>query len=553
MRYSILIIAVVCLGFSAPNTLAQTPGTNNASQTDTKARNGFDCPALVPQTPSADRIANARKCFQQGLELMESRQLTQAAEIFRRALQFDPEYADAYAALGRTYFKLREWQKAIENLNRATSLKSKQREENESALTKVPVAETQPLPKPSPVNVTNNSSNENKVNPPPISFPQNRAATIEVNKSLPPIPTPSKEQSTVPLTKNNSSAGNDTAQLKQLPKEPEKQSIDGPTQPPSQPQPGSIQPGTSSNAPQLKAVEAEVKTVAAPTPAAGKNSALPEQTPVSAPVAMTVTPAPIMKETAGPAVSSIPQIEDLPLTKIYRVGPNDVLDVRLNDSGQQSTLYTVTATGLLEHPLFNEPMSVAGLTVEEIGTRIDEDLRKRAIIEDPKAVVGVRDYGSHAVLVSGLVKDAGTKFLRREAIPLYVVVADAQPLPEAAKVSVVRNESNQIYEIDLNQAADMTFLVRSGDVVTLGPDTTQFVYIGGEIKFPGEKTFRRGLTLMQVILSAGGVGPKAKIAEISRDDGNGFLVPTQFKLKEIASGKAIDPILKPGDRISILR
>lgn len=524
MRYSILIIAVVCLGFSSPNTLAQTPGTNNnASQTETRARNSFDCPALVPQTPSADRIANARKCFQQGLETMESGQLTQAAEIFRRALQFDPEYADAYAALGRTYFKLREWQKAIENLNRATSLKGKQREENESALKKGPVAETQPLPKPSPVNVTNNSSNENKVNPPPISFPQNRAATIEVNKSLPPIPASSKEQNTVPLTKNNSSAGNDTAQ-----------------------------PGTSSNAPQLKAVEAEVKTVAAPTPA-GKNSALPEQTPVSAPVALTVTPATIMKETAGPAVSTIPQIEDLPLTKIYRVGPNDVLDVRLNDSGQQSTLYTVTATGLLEHPLLNEPMSVSGLTVEEIGTRIDEDLRKRAIIEDSKAVVGVRDYASHAVLVSGLVKDAGTKFLRREAIPLYVVVADAQPLPEAAKVSVVRNESNQIYEIDLNQAADMTFLVRSGDVVTLGPDTTQFVYIGGEVKFPGEKTFRRGLTLMQVILSAGGVSPKAKIAEISRDDGKGFLVPTRFKLKEINSGKAMDPMLKPGDRISILR
>lgn len=556
MRQSILILAVVCLGFSSPNTLAQAPGRNNGAQSDTKAPSSFGCPAPVPQTPSADRIANARKCYQQGLELSENGQLTQAAEVFRQAQRFDPEYADAYAALGRTYFKLREWQKAIENLNRAASLKGEQREANESALKKGPVAETPPLPKPSPVNVSNDSSLENKVNPPPVSLKQNTQATIEVNKSSTPIPAPPQEtQKTTTLTKNNSiqpGAGNDTAQLK-LPKEAGKQSIDGPTQPLSQPQNGSIQPGTSANAPQLKAVEAEVKTVAAPTVTADKNSAVPEQTPVSAPVAVTVTPALKVKETAGPAVSPIPRAEEQPLTKIYRVGPNDVLDIRLNDSGQQSTLYSVTATGLLEHPLLNEPMSVAGLTVEEIGTRIDEDLRKRAIIEDPKAVVGVRDYASHAVLVSGLVRDAGTKFLRREAIPLYVVVADAQPLPEAAKVSVVRNESNQIYEIDLNQAADMTFLVRSGDVVTLGPDTTQFVYIGGEIKFPGEKTFRRGLTLMQVILSAGGVGPKAKIAEIARDDGQGFLVPTRFKLEEIASGKAMDPTLKPGDRISILR
>jgi protein involved in polysaccharide export with SLBB domain len=227
----------------------------------------------------------------------------------------------------------------------------------------------------------------------------------------------------------------------------------------------------------------------------------------------------------------------------------------LNDSSQQqSTLYTVTAAGLLEHPLLSEPMPVAGLTVEEIGSRIGADLQHRAIIEDAKAVVGVRDYASHTVLVSGLVKDSGTKILRREAIPLYVVVADAQPLPEAAKVTVVRgSDSNQIFNIDLNQTADMNFLVRSGDVITLQPGPVQFIYIAGEVKSPGEKTFRRGLTLMQVILASGGVGPKAKIAEIARSNENGFLVPTRFQLKDIASGKTADPVVKPGDRISILR
>ena len=504
MRQSMLIIAVVCLGFSSPNALAQTPGTNNASQTDTKG-----CNAHAPQTLSADRVANARKCYQQGLELIESGQLAQAVANLHQALRFDPEYADAYAALGRTYFKLRQWQQAVANLNRAASLKGKQREAKESALKKDPIIETRPSPKASPAKVPSNTSDAN-------STTTKQAKAVE------------------------------------LPKAAEVRSIDGPTPPLFQPQNNSIQPGMSSEPPRLNV--AEVKTVPGPTPAASKNSALPEQTPVGASVALSVPPPqPNVKESAGPAVSPIPPTEELPLTKIYRVGPNDVLDVRLNDPGQQSTLFTVTATGLLEHPMLIEPMSVTGLTVDEIGKRIDEDLRKRAIIENPKTVVGVRDYASHSVLVSGLVRDAGTKFLRREAIPLYVVVADAQPLPEAAKVSVVRNESNQIYEIDLNQAADMNFLVRSGDVITLSPNTTQFVYVGGEVKFPGEKMFRRGLTLMQAILSAGGAGPKAKIAEVSRDDGNGFLVPTRFNLKEIVSGKAMDPTLQPGDRISILR
>ena len=536
MRQSMLIIAVVCLGFSSPNTLAQAPGTSNASKIDTKG-----CNALVAETPPSDRIATARKCYQQGLELIESGQLAQAITNLHQALRFDPEYADAYAALGRTYFKLRQWQSTLANLNRAASLKAKQREANQSALKKDSVAETRTSPAP----VTSPPS--------PVSLKQNTAAIFEVNKPSAPIPAPPKEtHSTATPTKNTSSpstAVNETSRLK----EAEQQNIDGPTPPASQPQPDPIQRIKNTDVPQFKA-ETEIRTVAGPILPLSKPSTLVEQTPIGASVAMSAPPpTPKLKETAASVASTIPRSEELPLTKIYRVGPNDVLDVRLNDSGQQSTLFTVTPTGLLEHPLLTQPISVAGLTVEEIGTRLDEDLRKRAIIENPKAVVGVRDYASHAVLVSGLVKDAGTKFLRREAIPLYVVVADAQPLPEAAKVSVVRNESNQIHEIDLNQAAEMNFLVRAGDVITISPNTTQFVYVGGEVKFPGEKTFRRGLTLMQVILSAGGAGPKAKIAEISRDDGNGFLVPTRFQLKEIVSGKAMDPTLKPGDRISILR
>jgi protein involved in polysaccharide export with SLBB domain len=132
------------------------------------------------------------------------------------------------------------------------------------------------------------------------------------------------------------------------------------------------------------------------------------------------------------------------------------------------------------------------------------------------------------------------------------VVADAQPLPEAARVTVVRNESNETFEIDLARSSDMNLLVRSGDVITLLPNLLQFVYIGGEVKLPGEKTYRRGLTLTQAIISAGGVTGKPKEARLGRDDGKGFLVVTKFKLKDIESGKVPDPAVKPGDRITIV-
>jgi polysaccharide export outer membrane protein len=229
-----------------------------------------------------------------------------------------------------------------------------------------------------------------------------------------------------------------------------------------------------------------------------------------------------------------------------------VLDIRINDSdASQSTLFTVTPAGFIEHPMLAEPMQASGLTMDEIGSKFESELKRRAVVENPKVSVGIRDYASHTILVSGLVKDSGTKILRREAIPLYVVVADAQPLPEAARVTVLRNERNATFEIDLTQTKDMSLLVRPGDVITLLPNVMQFVYVSGEVKLPGEKTFRRGLTLTQAIIAAGGVTPKAKEARLGRDNGEGFLVVTRYKLKDIESGKVQDPVVKPGDRITI--
>ena len=277
-----------------------------------------------------------------------------------------------------------------------------------------------------------------------------------------------------------------------------------------------------------------------------------KQQPVGSPVAAaTKSPAPPPAQTEEVPENKASN-DEMALTRIYRIGPNDVLDVRVADStSSESTLFTVTPAGLLEHPLLAEPMQVGGLTVEELTSRIESDLKRRAL-DKTKLIIGIRDYASHTILVSGLVKDSGTKILRREAIPLYVVVADAQPLPEAARVTVMRNEANQLFDIELTEVTEMNLLVRPGDVVTLHANATQFLYVGGEVKFPGEKTYRRGLTLTQAMLAAGGVVGKPKEARLGRDDGRGFLIVTKFRLKDIESGKVPDPLVRPGDRISVV-
>ena len=277
--------------------------------------------------------------------------------------------------------------------------------------------------------------------------------------------------------------------------------------------------------------------------------------PVDVQVSPNRTPSPSSVLTTDASVN------ETTLTRIYLVRPGDVLAVRMDmrldvAAGQlaspESSLFTITSSGLLEHPSLAVPLPVAGLTVDEISTRLEDDLKRRGLADKPKVSVGVQEYVSHAILVSGLAKEPGTKILKREAIPLYVVVADAQPLPEADKVTLVRNKSNEVYAIDLAQPAEMSLLVHPGDVITLQANPAQFFYMGGEVKAPGEKTFHRGLTLTQAIMAAGGLSRKSKEARLARDNGKGFLSVSRYKLKDIDSGKRPDPLIQPGDRITIV-
>jgi protein involved in polysaccharide export with SLBB domain len=67
----------------------------------------------------------------------------------------------------------------------------------------------------------------------------------------------------------------------------------------------------------------------------------------------------------SPEPARSPEVTNFEPTQTYRVGIGDILDVRVKDTGtNQSTLFTVSANGLLEYPVLNQPLKVAGLTIE---------------------------------------------------------------------------------------------------------------------------------------------------------------------------------------------
>ncbi|HWT01492.1 MAG TPA: polysaccharide biosynthesis/export family protein [Pyrinomonadaceae bacterium] len=265
------------------------------------------------------------------------------------------------------------------------------------------------------------------------------------------------------------------------------------------------------------------------------------------------SPTPSEDPKTKPAATE-PEPKPIDPSSVYRVGVGDVLDIRLlNASGRESTLFMVMAGGLLEYPLAGEPVQVAGLTTDEIDTRLTEAVK---VYENPQIVVSVREYASHTVIVTGLVNDPGTKVLRREAVPLYVVLAEAQPRPEAGRATIMR-PGGQSVEVKLSDSKAMTTLVMPNDVVTLAalpPAPPQFFYIGGAINSPGQKDFHQGMTLTQAVLASGGptrfAGSKVKV---SRQGADGRLVTAEYNLKHVEAGKIPDPLLEAGDRLEVGR
>ncbi|MBD0370971.1 MAG: polysaccharide biosynthesis/export family protein [Pyrinomonadaceae bacterium] len=239
------------------------------------------------------------------------------------------------------------------------------------------------------------------------------------------------------------------------------------------------------------------------------------------------------------------------LMDIYRVGVGDVLDIRLlNSPARGSTLYTVLPGGMLDYPLAGDPLTVTGMTTEEIAARLRSLIK---IYDKPQVSVNVREYQSHTVIVTGLVNDPGMKYLRREAVPLYVVITEAQPRTEAGRAVIMRQGSANL-TVDLADTNAMSTPVQPGDVIKLTPAPPQFYFVGGAISNPGQKSFHSGLTLTQAILAAGGTTRFAgSDVKVSRTGAGGMLVTTKYNLKKIEEGKIPDPVLQPGDRIEVSR
>jgi protein involved in polysaccharide export with SLBB domain len=247
--------------------------------------------------------------------------------------------------------------------------------------------------------------------------------------------------------------------------------------------------------------------------------------------------------------------KSLPPTEIYKVGVGDILFISLqNAPAKDSTYFTVLKDGTIDYPLAGEMVSVTGLTTDEIESALQEKIK---LYENPQISVKVRQHNSHIFTVLGMVEKPGEKPMQREAMPLYVVRAEAI-VQSKANQAIIKRANAQTETVDLRDNKYEEVLVYPGDIVEFASNETtnegqpQYYYVGKGVESSGQKDFHQGITLTQAILASGGLKKSGtKNVTIRRKNEAGLLVPTNYDLKAIKEGKVADPLLEAGDTIEI--
>jgi len=264
------------------------------------------------------------------------------------------------------------------------------------------------------------------------------------------------------------------------------------------------------------------------------------------------------------AVVAIPAVAQTPPPEkttgmAYRVGTGDTLKVIAYQHSEISGDFPVDEDGTITFPLLDK-VKVAGQTTTEIASHLEAALEKDFYV-DVQVQVDVSEYHSQPVTIFGEVGRPGTYYLKGHTTLTQFLAevgglrTTAGPTVELRRTEDVDGKSTpKTYSFateDLLSGEDNGFSLTAGDVISVS--AKQLYFVTGEVSRPGQYVLQHGMTLMQAITQAGGVGKFAsQSVELHREtDGKKKIL--EFDLGRIRRGKDTDPQIQPNDVIIIKR
>lgn len=258
----------------------------------------------------------------------------------------------------------------------------------------------------------------------------------------------------------------------------------------------------------------------------------------------------------------------------YRIGPGDVLDVRVYNRAQLSVENArVENHGVIVLPFIGEVQAACRTTselAEEIKTRFLKYQR------NPQVYVSVKAHNSQEVAVIGAVNQPLRFQLQRRVRLLELLARVNGPSPRAGRsIQILHADTptsmceNPSSTTSINKDAPIDLVsynlrdtlkgieqanpyVRPGDIITVSE--AEQIFVIGSVNRPGPIGLQEPITVSRAVVEAGGTRPNSdtgKIRIIRQPPGSTTKTTINVDLKKVNKNQAEDVALLANDIIEV--
>jgi len=253
----------------------------------------------------------------------------------------------------------------------------------------------------------------------------------------------------------------------------------------------------------------------------------------------------------------------------YRIGPGDVLDIRVYNRPQLSReAVRVEGNGMIRMPLIESEIRAACSTEGELAKEISTRYAK--YYKNLQVDVFIKEYHSQQVAIIGAVNDQSRFELQRRVRLLELLTFAKGPSAKAGQTinvvhSITTSPCKQADESDASSAFSSYKLndvlqgdpksnpyLEAGDIVTI-PEADQ-VYVVGNVFMPLTIALKEPITLTRAIAMAGGLKQdtrKDKIRVLRQEPGTTIRKEIMVDLYAIEKKRSEDLALAPNDIIDV--
>ena len=253
----------------------------------------------------------------------------------------------------------------------------------------------------------------------------------------------------------------------------------------------------------------------------------------------------------------------------YRIGPADVLDIRIHNRPQLSReAVRVEGNGMIRMPLIETEIQASCLTEGELAKEIATRYAK--YYRNLQVDVFIKEYHSRQVAIIGAVNDQSRFELQRRVRLLELLTYAKGPSPKAGQtINIVHSTASspckQQNESDVSSLLSSYKLsdvlrgepranpyLETGDIVTV-PEADQ-IYVVGNVFMPLTIPLREPVTLTRAIAMAGGLKQdtkKDKIRVLRQEPGAATRTEITVDLSAIEKKRSEDLALLPNDIVDV--